>query len=310
MKFPLFFWVLGFLFHLVLCEPLATITPCPAAPSQIARSPITVTRQHQSVSTCEVETSCFWRRCKTRYHYHTYAFVSTVIPDQDGSSTTTITRTDQSVMVSLFSQTLTRLTTSPTVSVARGTPTGTMGNSSIYTTVIKQWNAAYKDLGPLAIPGYSGSGLCHTCLGPNGMQSQVLNVIECVHSPRKRHSCKEGSETWIFQPNPTVKSAVSAVCSSKTSVQSAGVYTFAFPQRVKPIKVPVPAQTITVTVTVGQRPNIVTTTIAPSTRTFPGREWTAFITRSCRGPTLFDFTVTVTKTIFYTVPPYTVPPPT
>ncbi|EXJ79878.1 hypothetical protein A1O3_08163 [Capronia epimyces CBS 606.96] len=282
---------------------LATITPCPAAPVSFAPPPITVTSQYQEVSTCEAKTACLKRRCTTQYSYHTYDYVSTIIPGPD--SPITVTRTDQSVLISHSSTTITSTALVTKVRFGhRFTATATA-----YTTQVKEWSALYKDIGPLALPGYEGSGLCQSCKGPHGEKRQQLEVIECVSHPKGPTVCRGGVEDWIYIPAPTSTSKATAVCSSKAVAPSAGTFIFAFPQHAPPAVIHVPARTVTYTVG-GPHPGVATTTLTETVTTLPGRDWTAFVTRSFVRPTTFDFTVTVTKTIFYTVPPWVAPWPT
>ena len=298
-------WLLGdrVLAHARLEKtPLATVTPCPAAPASIAPPPITVTSQYQAVSTCEARTACLKRKCTTRYSYQTYDYVSTIIPCLDSS--TTVTRTEQSVLISRSSTTITHKQVITRV-VRHGHRITT--TATAYATVVKEWSALYKDVGPLAIPDYGGSGLCHSCQGPHGEERQGLEVVECVSRLRMPTLCSQGTEVWVYDPVPTSTSKAIAVCSSHAVAPSAGTFTFAFPQRAPPVTINIPARTITFTIGGGPRPSVATTTVTETVTTVPGREWTAFVTRSCARPTTFDFTVTVTKTIFYTVPPFVLP---
>ncbi|KAK6383559.1 hypothetical protein LTS17_002851 [Exophiala oligosperma] len=281
-------------------KPLATVTPCPEAPSRIAPPIITVTSQYQPISTCEERTACFRRLCKTEYSYHTYEYVSTVIPCLDTS--TTVTRTEQSVLISRSSSTITN--THVKTKVHHGHTTTTTATAR--TTVLKEWSAVYKDIGPLAIAGYKGSGLCDTCEGHNGEKKQEVEAIECTHRPRGPTVCEKHAEIWIYQPAPSTTTKAVAICSSRAVASSAGTFTFAFPQREPPATIHVPARTIILTIG-GRHPGAVTTTtttVTETVTTVPGRVWTVFVTRSCLRPTTFTFDVTVTKTITYTVPPW------
>lgn len=291
-------------------SPLATITPCPQAPSSIASSPITVTNQYQAVSTCEARTACVkWGRCKTRYLYSTYSFVSTVIPCLAASSTTTVTRTEQTVLISRSSHTVTNTQLPPYVLQTNGTTTTASTARTTHMTVVKEWSAEYKNIGPLALPGYSGSGLCESCNGPHGEERQVLEAVECRSGPRRATFCSRGVETWIYQPAPTSTKQILATCSSRATARSPGVYTFDFPQWAPPATLSVPARTITYTIG-GRRPSVVTTTVTATKTVVPRYKWTAFVTRSCAHPTTWEIDVTVTETITYTVPPFVVPCPT
>ncbi|EXJ93808.1 hypothetical protein A1O1_02201 [Capronia coronata CBS 617.96] len=178
--------------------------------------------------------------------------------------------------------------------------------ATAYTTTVKEWSALYKDIGPLAVPGYEGSGLCHTCEGLDGEKRQELEVIECVASAQRPTICRKGTETWIYVPAPTSTSEAMAVCSSHAVAPFAGIFIFAFPQRAPPATIHIPGRTITYTMG-GHRPSTITATVTATVTTVSGQDWTAFVTRSCVRPTTFDFTETVTKTIIFTVPPFVVP---
>lgn len=284
--------------------PIDTVKPCPAAPSSIAPAPITVTTQYQPVSTCvSSSTTCAKNnkyRCRTEYSYSTYDYVSTVIPCPYGPSTvSTITKTEQTVLVSrTISTKINTHVTQVSLTTGRGKPTTTSSTVTSYTTLTREWNAKYKEIGPSAIPGYGGSGLCREC-----DKSQVLEVVECEKKPHQPVVCSAWPETWIYQPT-SIKSAANAVCTTHAAVQSAGRYTFAFPQRAI-TTAHIPGRPIRYKDGQGK---VVTTTIT-ETVTVLTRYWTAFVTRSCARPTVFDFKVTVTTTIYYTLPPFTPPCP-
>lgn len=294
-------------------KPLDTISPCTAAPSSLAPAPITVTAQYQPVSTCTASsTTCIKRRCRTEFQYSTFDYVSTVIPCPYGSeSLSTITATGQTVVVSRSTSTSTKVHVTSTVLTQRGKPTISTQTTTSYTTLIKEWNAIYKDLGPLAIPGYSGSGLCQEkCHGSHGERLQVLEAIECKNGQKQPTVCSKWPETWIYASTPTAKSTARALCSSRgVTLPSAGTYTFAFPQRGSPATVRIPRRIITYTVEGRHRPTVATTTITETVAIIPARPWTAFVTRSCARPTIIDIDVTVTTTIYHTIPPFTPPCP-
>lgn len=285
---------------------LTTLTPCPPAPSSIAPHPITVTSQYQPVSTCEVTSVCTKHGCSSSYSYRTYSYVSTVIPCADSSSTT-VTKTDQTVTVSRSTTTITN-TQAITSTVRRGwrKPITTTTTLSTHTTVVKEWSAPFQNLGPLAISGYGGSGLCKSCEGPHGEKQQIVGVVECSNADGDHPStmCQGAVETWIYNPIPTSAKEVHAHCQSRTAVPSAGTYTFAFPRWAPPAAVPVPARTITYT---DSDRTVVTKVITETVTIIPGGPWTAWITRSCAGPTIIDIDITITKTIIYVIPPFTVP---
>lgn len=284
--------------------PLAIITPCPSARFRVTPTLITITSQYQPVSTCFPTSTCLKRRCKTRYSYDTYLFVSTVLHIlQDVPLVTTISGLNQSVLVSKTTSTSSNTKTITKTSLLRGKPTSIVEVITVHQKIVKQWSAKYKDLGPLALAGYPGSGLCTSCQGVHGEQVQVLNLTECINASKPK--CRQRFETWILPSYSASTVRAVATCSSRKGVGSAGVYTFTFPQKGNPITFRVPRQVITLTA-VGPRPTVTTTTFPPTVTTLPGQPWNAYLTRSCRGPTVFDFTATVTETITYYLPPMTV----
>lgn len=286
---------------------LTTVTPCPAAPPSKAPLPITVTSQYQPISTCEAaQTVCVKKRCKTVYSYSTWDFISTVIPCayNSPSPVTTVTKTDQSVLVSRASKTVTDTeVTTQVVTKKWRKPTTVTSTATSYTTIIKEWSAPYKDLGELAIPEYHGSGICKKCKGPHGEKIQNLEAIECIHKPVGPVVCRKVPEIWVFDYKPTSSSTASAVCSTRTTVSSAGTYVFKFPQRCPPATVHVPARTITYP----SGDKTVTTTVTASKTIIPAKEWTATVTRSCTRPTVIEFHVVVTKIIIIVIPPFKYP---
>ena len=291
---------------------IATVTPCPSVSAHNIPAPvITVTNQYQPVSTCIPKSEvCVKNKCWTRYSYSTYDFVSTVIPCPFAvpSQTTTITKTEQSVLVSRSSKTITNEYITSTVTRKWRRPTTVTSTASKYTTIINEWSAAYKDLGPYAIPGYSGSGICTKCQGPNKQKVQLLDVIECTQGSDIPTTCNQHPEVWVFGDTPNSARTASAVCSTRTSVSAPGIYIFKFPQNEPPATIRVPPQTITYTVPgSGGRVQTRTHTIAETTTIFPSRQWTATVTRECARPTEISFNIIVKKVIYYVIPPFTYP---
>lgn len=287
---------------------IATVTPCPSASATSTPAPITVTAQYQPVSTCEyLSEICIKRQCWTQYTYSTYDFVSTVIPCPVAapSSVTTVTGTDQSVLVSRAAETITNTHVTSTV-IRKWKPTTVIQTLSTYTTLVKEWSAEYKDLGPLAIPGYDGSGICTQCWGSNKQQFQPLNVLECASTLDEATVCRQYSEVWVFGSSLGLTRTASAVCSTQTSVAAAGVYVFEFVNHAPPATVQVPAQTVTYTVG-GPDSRVLTSISIATTTVVPGEDWTATITRNCPQPTVIDFEVIVTKVIEFVVPPIIFP---
>ncbi|KEF58986.1 uncharacterized protein A1O9_03829 [Exophiala aquamarina CBS 119918] len=291
---------------------IATVTPCPSLSAGKIPAPIRVTTQYQPVSTCiPLSKVCVKNKCWTQYSYSTHDFVSTVIPCPfaSASSITTVSKTEQSVLVSRSSETVTNTyVTSSVVTRKWRRPATVASTASEYTTVVREWSAVYKDLGPYAIPDYDGSGICTKCQGPNGQNMQSLDVIECVQSADSPTVCREHPEVWIFGQAPSSARTASAICSTHTSVSAAGVYVFEFPQHLPPATIHIPPQTVTYTVPgSGGRFHTSTHTGTATTTVFPGRRWTATITRKCPRPTVINFEIIVKRVIYYVVPPFVHP---
>lgn len=252
---------------------LTAIDPCPVAPSNLTvlHASCIVTEQHQPISTCtSASNSLGWS---------TYAWVDTTIPcwGSIGISSCTVTQTDQVVPCTASTNTITSIV--PT-STNMGNGTYKTWNVTGYTTVSKLWQARYKDLGGLAIPGYDGCGLCTNCALSDGSRQQMINVFECLDISGQAAQCSQFVDTWVSSVCPFTTGAVSAAISSYTAIPSRGVYTWYFPQ---------PAPTTTI-----QSDNQV--------YTVPAQPWTASFTRSFAGPTNCAIVSTVTKSLIYVVP--------
>lgn len=286
----------------VLANPLATLHPCPHAPASIAPPPITVTSQYQAVSTCLPQKSCIKKHCVTNYSYKTYSYVSTVIPCPFASeSVVTVTRTDQTVLVSKTKEIVTVVTTIPTKTIINNRPTTKLLTTTALATISKEWTAVYKDLAPLALPGFKGSGLCVGCLNKDKSQVQVLQLLECVSGTHRRTKCVSRPETWIYRPASIATTKAVGVCATHAVAPSAGTYVYSFPQKYGHFTTTLSAQRLAYTFWEHGHQRTTTTT-APATRTtVPGGEWTAFVTKTCAHPTVFDFTTTVTKTVTLTL---------
>ncbi|EXJ80891.1 hypothetical protein A1O3_07179 [Capronia epimyces CBS 606.96] len=280
---------------------ITTLTPCPSASGRKTSAPITVTSQYQRVSTCDASAkACIRKKCWTQYDYSTYDFVSTVIPCPFASPSpvTTVTKTEQSVLVSRSSGTITNTHIISTATIKGGKPITVTSTVSTYTTINKEWNAIYKDLGPYAIPNYDGSGICTDCMGPHGEKMQTLDVIECVEGSGQPTVCHEYPEVWVFGSKPRSARTASAACSTKTSVSAAGIYVFEFTQHAPPATVQIPERTITYIV----QGRVATTTVTATEAVFPSRDWTASVTRTCPRPTSIEFDITITKVIVDAIP--------
>jgi hypothetical protein len=287
---------------------LTTITPCASAPLAVRPVPITVTSPYQLVSTCEEQRACLRGKCSARYTYSTYSYVSTVIPcPYATASATTVTRVDQPVIVSRAVATITRTTEQKITKTARGSTFTHKTTLSAYTTLAKEWSVLYKNLGPLALPNYDGSGLCTDCQGPKKERQQTVTMVECASSRWRRVICRERIDIWIENSASVSTWANTAVCSSQGAVSTAGVYTFAFPQRGRPRIAHIPARTYTITKTQNRQPATFITTVPETTTVLSEEDWTAYITRRFARPTNFKFQVTVTTTITITMPYFVLP---
>ncbi|EXJ68600.1 uncharacterized protein A1O5_08394 [Cladophialophora psammophila CBS 110553] len=273
-----------------IAGPLTTINPCPNATS-ISATPITVTMQHQTVSTCSTTSTCFRGSCIARYSMETFAYVNTIIPAAwDGTSaiTTTVTSTGQTVTVSRFHSTITKFAT-PTSAVVKNGTTSRAAPQPVYLTIAKDFMVPYNKIGPLAIPGYGGSGLCQGCnVQQDGSRSQVVNVIEC-RSGLDRAKCMAYAETWISKLALAASSTTLVPLATRFVAPSADTYTFTF-------TLTSPSHIITA--------GVETITVAPS-------PFFHHVIRQCHRPReVVDFTIVVTKTISWTVPCSRQPPRT
>lgn len=220
--------VSGFSALVSAASPLATVYPCPSCPESVAPPAITVTAQYQAVSTCSPHTvanTVYGSELqKVEPTCSTYDFVSTIIPCAGGSSTT-ITKTEQVVDISHVSTVLTSTYPCPTTAPSyNGTGYGYKNSSCTstkLTTLVVDVSCLYKELGPLAIGGYAGSGLCTTCAeDKNGTKSQVVTVTKCLDK-----SCATYPETWVSAKPTTPTLVSSTVYSSSTFCPTSGVYT-------------------------------------------------------------------------------------
>lgn len=264
-------------------SPLAVLDVCSAC----NKGPQTVTAQHQAISTCvPISTSCVAASCSTSYSYRTSAYVSSVIPcawDGTTISSCTVTKTDQAIPCSVSKSTISSVVPSVTgITTSDGKVLTKTSYSTSFKTISKEWNAAYNKLGPDAIPGYDGCDLCTDCgANDDGTQKQDFDVTECDSSDSGKAVCKRYPENRVSTRSAPGKSTpVSAINSVKTSVRSAGSYTFTFTNTA-------PAATITHN---GQK------------ITIPPRPWFNYETRSFNRAGQVDFTVTVVKTVYVHAP--------
>ncbi|KAJ9496132.1 hypothetical protein LTR96_008638 [Exophiala xenobiotica] len=192
-------------------EVLAILTPCAAASKSV--QPITVTAQHQLVSTCSPSTGCIRGKCTAGYKMQTFAWVSTVIPcawDGTTFSSCTVTKTDQAVTVSRTSALSTAMPQrSSAVHINVDNPfiplMPSQAAGKVWQAEWKWWAARYDQLGPFAIPGYEGSGLCSSDCAKQQEDTfhQRLNVTVCMKRDfNSSPVCGRYSETWIALPAP------------------------------------------------------------------------------------------------------------
>lgn len=166
-------------------EHKASSTPCSTAqPTGYTtiypgydKHPVTVTKQHQPYPTC-VSAGYDSKSCGK---WEEDMYVSTTIKDYDGHYKV-ITKTDEPVTVYHEKKTITHSATGkygyPTSAAGYAKPTGSAYNKNgtdgcWYELYEKVEEVPYKQLGPHALPGYSGSGLY-----PEGEKEQPVKVKE------------------------------------------------------------------------------------------------------------------------------------
>lgn len=298
----------------VASTPLTTLSPCPEAPPEISVKPITVTKRLQTVSTCFPSSLCVRGRCSTSYLFETFAYISTVIPFAWNGTTvrsTTVTRTDQLIIVSEEYTTLLK----PHSTTAAGHwkyfnfPRFSHGRQQKQEREIltKRAVVSFKDIGPFAIPGWTGSNSSSNIeLHKHHSCEQRVKVFECRLSKRWR-KCMAWQETWVFRPDLRFSSSVIIPIHTSVKVPSRGVYVWNFPQVIPPKTLTARTSTITVILSDSRTS---TSFMPEQTYAVQPYSWTAHATRTCSGPTELDFTVYVTTTITYTPFSYTRPPTT
>lgn len=284
---------------------IVTVTPCPNDTSLNHIPPITITSQYQPVPTCLPKTACIKGKCSTQYIHTNYLYVSTIVPHAWNGTTsrfTTITDVDQPYRASEYHTVLTTITAVPALHTKISDFPPGLGESGLqsitrYETISRRAIAPFKAVGPLAIPGWSGSGLCDT----GGRLSQLLDVIECRYiskSGKRYQRCFGWFEKWLDLNVTTSAITTSVLCSTEGTVTKAGTYTWTFNQRPHHVVVTVPVQSSTIT-TNGDAQVIVP---PRETYTMQANPWTACITKSFTGPSSYRFTTHITETVIYTVP--------
>lgn len=298
--------------NVLASQPLATYSPCPSCPKSVMPPAITITKELQEVSTCTAsKTFCETHTkthtslssthratevdCSTEYYYSTYEWVSTVIPLPYPPGKTVVTKTEENVTINHISTQISHYTTitppvpSPTFVVWKNATNTTrfepVVKPSPYTVltyvdvVVIDYIVEFAEIGPLAIPGYEGPGICTDCTRkPDGSVTQVVEVHKCVNS-----KCSDYKETWAWAPPKTT--TTTTVVSSSTSVvcPTPGTYTATI----------IPQTCVTTTVTVA-----------------PGISWTpttiSYRETSVVCPTPGVYTATLTSSVCTTT---TVSPP-
>ncbi|KAF7196241.1 hypothetical protein HII31_02308 [Pseudocercospora fuligena] len=205
------FAILQSLLEVAAASGLATVTPCPDCDPSIAPRPISVTAQYQTVSSCVPSTTTVTFP-KTKHHTTTlesavktiptcssYAWVSTSIPwyNNGTASSTLVTTTNQPVTFNSVHYTETHTTTITLPSYGHGNHTNHTSTVKVSETTIDIKDFCdYKSIGPIAIPGYEGSGLCTDC-GPDSKSAltQRFTVVSCANE-----RCTTFNETRIASP--------------------------------------------------------------------------------------------------------------
>lgn len=174
------------------------------------------------MATCSAVEECNSSSCSKVASCSTYDWVSTVIPYLAGASTTTVTETEQIVQLAHVSTVHTSYVPCPTTAPIYQNATRSACSSAVYQTEIVDYSAAYNECGPLAVPGWGGSGLCKKCLVTEDKKDQKVHVNKCLDG-----KCTKYDETWVsLKPKPTPYTSYSvAPVSTVTYCPSAGVYT-------------------------------------------------------------------------------------
>lgn len=216
---------------------LTTVEPCLAAPTGHRPHAITVTKQLQPVSYCKPTTVCTTKTegyeakatCGVIFPYYESLWISSVIPLPYGEGKCTVTDTEQSVTVQEYSSKVTHYTTitpHPVVYKLHTNHTTTKiaepyKKVQSVDVVVIDYITPFKSLGPHAIPGYPGSGLCHDCK-PNkdGSAHQVVDVRKCIND-----ECTEYAETWAYDAPKKTSSVNRRHCTTSKVVSTPGTYT-------------------------------------------------------------------------------------
>jgi hypothetical protein len=196
-------------------EPSPVKAYTTVTPGGSSYGPVTVTSQYQTVPTYISSASS----------YSDYVYVSTVVTDADGKKCT-VTKTDDPVTVYHSKSTKTHTTTyGPGPS---GAPYGKNGTSPYKTKVWhelceKVVEIPYKNLGPNAMPGYPGSGLCgKECYGSEypGHQPEEYDDDKTSYQPAHVKEYENGK--WSTY---TVTYTYGAPTPSASTYATPGTYT-------------------------------------------------------------------------------------
>ena len=225
----------------VSASGLATLTPCPSCPSGIAPSLVTVTAQYQPVSTCTPK-KCSDKGCTVTPACQTYDYVSTVIPCNDGSSKTTITKTEDEVTLGHLSTVLTSKipvacpTKAPYYNASapaygNGTAPKTDGCTStqLHTLIVDEV-CLYEEIGDFIISGYGGSGICKVCKeDEEGSKFQPVTVKNCYDG-----TCSTYVETRVSRKPVTDSSTSTGPVKTSATCTASGVNTIAVTATLSP----------------------------------------------------------------------------
>lgn len=223
--------------------------------------------------------------------------LQTVIPcGDDGNtiSTCTVTATDQVV------------TLSKTVSTSSATITQSLAARRVERIVVPAYSekyclAQFKDLGPIAIPDWDGSGLCGSRCDPpeNDQYIQTVRVVQCTQNARQSTKvCNEHRETWSRTAAGKAV-PITTRCSTRYTASSAGQYTFVFTGTAPRTYTLGPAPTTTTTLRNGRVTVIVG---RPQTIWYEPAPYTIQVTKYVNKPTIVNFQTKITTVISIYLP--------
>jgi hypothetical protein len=146
-------------------------------------------------------------------------------------------------------------------------------------------------------------GLGVGALGPAAAGTTLFTGLSTLTRERCRRRtsplCTVLTERVHYLPASTIEAT--ATCLASTSASSAGIYSFTCEERNKVAEITVPARTIAI-------PEDKAVLIVPSSTISNTEEpWTAIVTSRAVSPTLFDFSVEITRDDWITFPPWILP---